>query len=48
MRRAGAAEWHLCMLPVRFTNLTISARVERLEDVASGLEAALGEPSEEL
>ena len=44
VREPGAAEWRLCMLPLRIRNLTINARVEHLEDVAADLEAAFGVP----
>ena len=44
VREKGAAEWRLCMLPVRIKDLTISARVERVDDLACDLEAAFGVP----
>lgn len=44
VRESGAAEWRLCMLPLRIRNLTINARVERVEDIAADLEAAFGVP----
>ena len=44
VRQAGAAEWRLCMLPLRIRNLTINARVEHVEDIAADLEAAFGVP----
>ena len=44
VREAGAAEWRLCVLPLRIRNLTINARVEQVEDVTADLEAAFGVP----
>ena len=44
VREADAAEWRLCMLPLRIRELTISARVERVDDLAGDLEAAFGVP----
>lgn len=44
VREKGAAEWRLCMLPVRIKGLTISARVERVDDLDGDLEAAFGVP----
>lgn len=44
VREKGAAEWRLCMLPVRIKDLTISARVERVDDLVGDLEAAFGVP----
>ena len=40
LRDARAVDWHLSMLPGRIEDIRISARVERVEGLAGGLEAA--------
>ena len=47
VREADAAEWRLCMLPLRIRELTINARVEQVDDLAGDLEAAFGVPLKE-
>ena len=39
-RDASSLDWHLSMLPGRIEDIRVSARVERVEGLAGGMEAA--------